>query len=54
MGWEELDTDFKDFIPVFFFKLVSSVERRELCITNKCGKRLSCSVGIKYVTLSLR
>lgn len=55
VGWEELDTDFeKNFIPVFFFKFVSSVERRELCITNKCGKRLSCTIGINYVTLSLR
>lgn len=40
MGWEEL---------------VSCVERRELFVIHyKCGKRLSCSVGIKYVTLSLR
>lgn len=54
VGWEELDIDFeKNFIPVFFFKLVSTVERRELCITNKCGERLSCAIGINYDPLSL-
>lgn len=54
VGWEELDIDFeKNFIPVFFFKLVSTEERRELCITDKCGERLSCAIGINYDPLSL-
>lgn len=41
MDWEELDTNvWKNFITALFFKLVSSVERRELCIANEVWEEI--------------